>query len=120
GFLAQSVSAFNTADVVGQANLHTLLEHQHYRLAWWRTAAEEVNWRRFFEISDLLAVRVDREPVFAATHALIFSLYGQGLIDGVRVDHVDGIADPARYCTRLRQGLLAAGADRPAGLPQEP
>ena len=77
-----------------RACLHRLLERQHYRLAWWRTAADELNWRRFFDIATLAAVRVEDEAVFDAVHALPLRLHAAGLVDGVRVDHVDGLADP--------------------------
>ncbi len=106
-----------TADSAdGQTRLHALLQRQHYRLSWWRNAAEEINWRRFFEVSDLAGVRVELEPVFDATHTAVFDLYRRGLIDGVRIDHVDGLADPAGYCRRLRNRLDALQAERPAPL----
>ncbi|QET05948.1 malto-oligosyltrehalose synthase [Cupriavidus pauculus] len=92
---------------------HALLERQHYRLAWWRTAAAELNWRRFFEISELVGLRQEREDVFEDTHALVFRLYREGWIDGVRVDHVDGLADPAGYCRQLRARLDALRPGRP-------
>ncbi|MGH6876059.1 MAG: alpha-amylase family glycosyl hydrolase, partial [Rhizomicrobium sp.] len=87
--------------------LPALLERQHYRLAWWRTAGDLINWRRFFDIDDLIALRIEDKSVFEAVHAKIFSLYAEGLIDGVRVDHVDGLGDPARYCRQLRARLDA-------------
>ena len=80
--------------------LHRLLEEQHYRLAWWRTANDEINWRRFFDINELVAVRVEDDEVFEAVHATLFRLYAEGLIDGVRVDHIDGLARPQDYCTQ--------------------
>lgn len=86
--------------------LHMLLEAQHYRLATWFTAADAINWRRFFDINGLVALRAERADVFAATHALILELFAAGLIDGVRVDHVDGLADPRTYCRRLRAALM--------------
>lgn len=92
--------------------LHRLLERQHFRLAWWRAANDEINWRRFFDIPDLIALRQEREDVFEATHAKVFAMYGEGLIDGVRVDHIDGLADPGAYCRRLRVRLNALGAAR--------
>lgn len=98
-----------------QAALHQLLEQQHYRLTWWRNAADEINWRRFFEVSDLVGVRVEQDGVFESTHALVFRLYQEGLIDGVRIDHIDGLADPAAYCIKLRQRLETLHALRPAG-----
>lgn len=104
----------------GQATLHAVLERQHYRLAWWRCAADGINWRRFFEVTDLAGVRVEQDDVFEATHALIFRLYTEGLIDGVRIDHVDGLAEPGAYCRKLRRRLQALSAQRPSELPPEP
>lgn len=101
----------------GLGRLHRLLERQNYKLTWWRNAAEEINWRRFFEVSDLAGVRVELDDVFDATHALIFTLYAAGLIDGVRVDHVDGLADPTAYCRKLRAKLEELSAQRPADAP---
>ncbi|CAB3770299.1 malto-oligosyltrehalose synthase [Paraburkholderia humisilvae] len=97
--------AYAPDDPVTRDHLHRLLERQHFRLAWWRTAADEVNWRRFFDISTLAAVRVERPDVFDAVHALVFRLYADGVIDGVRIDHIDGLAEPREYCQRLRQRL---------------
>ena len=78
-----------------------LLAAQHYRLAGWRAAAAELNWRRFFDISSLIAIRVEDPAVFDATHEVIFRLVADGLIDGLRVDHPDGLADPRGYLARL-------------------
>ncbi len=88
--------------------LPELLAAQHYRLADWRLAATELNWRRFFDISSLIAVRVEDPAVFEATHEVILRLVAEGLIDGLRVDHPDGLADPRGYLRRL--------ADRTGGL----
>jgi (1->4)-alpha-D-glucan 1-alpha-D-glucosylmutase len=99
------LQAYAPEDPVTRDRLHRLIERQHFRLAWWRTAADEVNWRRFFDISTLAAVRVERPEVFEAVHALVFRLYAQGVIDGVRIDHIDGLAEPREYCQRLRQRL---------------
>ncbi|RQR59941.1 malto-oligosyltrehalose synthase [Burkholderia sp. Bp9125] len=96
-----------------RARLHPLLERQHYRLAWWRTAADEINWRRFFDIATLAGLRIEDEAVFDAVHALLFRLYADGLVDGVRVDHVDGLADPRGYGKRLRARLAALRAEPP-------
>jgi len=119
--LARILSAYAPQTEVGQARLHALLEIQNYRLAWWRSARDEINWRRFFEISDLVGMRVELESVFEATHGLMFQLYKDGLIDGLRVDHVDGLANPGGYCQALRERLAslrpyrpeAAGRDEP-------
>ena len=89
----------------GPAALHRLLERQHYRLSWWQAARDEINWRRFFDIADLAGLRVEDPAVFEAVHATIFRLHAEGLLDGVRVDHVDGLADPRAYCRRLRARL---------------
>ncbi|MBW9106285.1 malto-oligosyltrehalose synthase [Paraburkholderia phenoliruptrix] len=99
------LQSYAPGDPLTRDRLHRLLERQHFRLAWWRTAADEVNWRRFFDISTLAAVRAERPEVFEATHALIFRLYQEGVIDGLRIDHVDGLAEPREYCQRLRQRL---------------
>lgn len=112
--LARILSAYSPDTEVGQARLHALLEIQHYRLAWWRSARDEINWRRFFEISDLVGMRVEQESVFEATHALMFQLYGDGLIDGFRVDHVDGLANPGGYSRALREKLAILRSNRPA------
>ncbi|EJM98628.1 malto-oligosyltrehalose synthase [Herbaspirillum sp. YR522] len=109
-----ALAAFAPDTATGQAALHALLERQHYRLAFWRNAADEINWRRFFEVSELVGVRVEREDVFEELHREIFRLYADGLIDGVRLDHIDGLTDPAGYCLRLRQRLRAL---RPGHVP---
>ena len=83
--------------------LHELLENQAFRLAYWRVAADDINYRRFFDVNDLAALRVENEAVFAATHRLVLELVQQGKIDGLRVDHPDGLFDPAQYFARLRQ-----------------
>ena len=83
--------------------LADLLAAQYYRLADWRLAATELNWRRFFDISTLIAVRVEDPEVFEATHAVILGLVAEGLIDGLRVDHPDGLADPRGYLRRLAE-----------------
>ncbi|MGE8330456.1 MAG: malto-oligosyltrehalose synthase, partial [Paraburkholderia nemoris] len=99
------LESYSPADPVTRDRLHRLIERQHFRLAWWRTASDEVNWRRFFDISTLAGVRVERPEVFEAVHALIFRLYQEGVVDGLRIDHVDGLAEPREYCQRLRQRL---------------
>ena len=107
-------------------DLLALLDRQHYRLASWRTANDLLNWRRFFTVNDLAGVRIEDPAVFEATHALYFRLYDEGLIDGVRIDHVDGLTDPIGYCRKLRERLgpdawiviekiLGAGEDQPVG-----
>lgn len=102
------------------AVLRDLLEQQNFRLAFWRSAGERINWRRFFDITSLAALRVEDDAVFEQIHATVFRLYSEGLIDGVRIDHVDGLADPKAYCRRLRARLEAMTPLRPEALPREP
>lgn len=83
--------------------LTELLERQHYRLAYWRVGDEELNYRRFFDVGSLVAVRVEEEDVFDATHALVLDLVADGTVDGLRIDHPDGLADPAQYLRRLAE-----------------
>jgi (1->4)-alpha-D-glucan 1-alpha-D-glucosylmutase len=82
---------------------HRLLEKQYYRLAYWRVASDEINYRRFFEITDLAGIRVEDRTVFEATHGLVSRLAKGGGIDGVRIDHPDGLADPRQYFERLAE-----------------
>ncbi|TMC50031.1 MAG: malto-oligosyltrehalose synthase [Chloroflexi bacterium] len=91
------------------AALLVLLDHQHYRLAHWRLASEQLNYRRFLDISSLVGMRVEDEAVFDAMHERVLRLVGEGRLDGVRVDHVDGLCRPAGYLGRLRD---AVGGDR--------
>ena len=117
---AQGPGAYDAATEAGRERLHHLLERQHYRLAWWRSAGDAINWRRFFDINSLAALRIEDQEVFDATHATILRLYREGLIDGVRVDHVDGLADPPGYCHHLRARLDELAPLRPATAPQGP
>ena len=82
--------------------LHRLLERQHYRLAYWRVAADEINYRRFFDINELAGVRMEQAEVFETAHRLVLHLFTEGKIDGVRIDHIDGLCDPLQYCKRLQ------------------
>ncbi len=89
--------------------LEAILALQHYRLAFWRVSGEDINYRRFFDINELAAIRVEREDVFEETHRLLLALVKQGIVTGVRIDHVDGLYDPLGYLTRLRDRLREAG-----------
>lgn len=80
---------------------------QHYSLVDWRAANDSLNWRRFFSINDLAGLRVEDPDVFEATHALYLRLYRDGLLDGLRIDHVDGLTDPIGYCRTLRAHMDA-------------
>ena len=83
--------------------LHALLERQHYRLVYWKVGHRLINYRRFFAVDTLAAVRVEDEEVFEATHGKILELVADGVVDGLRIDHPDGLRDPGRYLTRLRE-----------------
>ena len=104
-------------EVHGDEGLGAVLARQHYRLAWWRVANDEINWRRFFDVNELVCLRMENSEAFEAIHALVFRLYADGMIDGVRVDHVDGLADPGSYCRALRRRLDALTAQRPSSAP---
>lgn len=82
--------------------LGRLLDAQAYRLAYWRVAADEINYRRFFDINDLGALRVEEVELFSITHRRILRYVEDGLVDGLRVDHIDGLLDPSQYCRRLQ------------------
>lgn len=110
--IQQNLSAYDSLTADGFHRLHQLLEHQSYRLASWRTAADDINWRRFFDINELGGLRVERPAVFEATHAKIFELVAEGLVDGLRIDHIDGLADPRGYCRKLRRRVDSLSPNR--------
>ncbi|HCV40661.1 malto-oligosyltrehalose synthase [Pseudomonas sp. SAR267] len=111
--LESALIAFDSRSENGFKRLHLLLERQTYRLASWRTAADDINWRRFFDINELGGLRVERSAVFEATHAKLFELIERGLVDGLRIDHIDGLADPRGYCRKLRRRVDSLLARRP-------
>ncbi|WP_286915398.1 MULTISPECIES: malto-oligosyltrehalose synthase [unclassified Pseudomonas] len=111
--LESALVAFDSRCENGFKRLHLLLERQTYRLASWRTAADDINWRRFFDINELGGLRVERAVVFEATHAKLFELIERGLVDGLRIDHIDGLADPRGYCRKLRRRVTGLLARRP-------
>jgi len=83
--------------------LNGLLSEQYFRLSFWKVATEEINYRRFFNINELLSLRIEDEEVFNHTHFLVFRLIDEGKITGLRIDHIDGLYDPTDYLTRIRQ-----------------
>lgn len=113
----EQLGDFDSATEAGRQQLNELLERQHFRLAWWKIANDAINWRRFFDINELAALRAEDEAVFEATHAKLFELFAEGLIDGVRVDHIDGLADPRTYCRRLRARFEELERQRPPDAP---
>src|SRR6266496_1172978 len=106
-FVSSTVTAFNGTP--GQPSsfeaLHELIKAQAFRLAQWRVAADDINYRRFFDINDLAAVCMENEAVFTSTHRFILDLVKQGKVDGLRIDHPDGLYDPTRYFHQLRGEL---------------
>jgi len=93
----------------GIDRLDALLQQQHYRLAYWRVSADEINYRRFFDINDLAGLRVEDADVLAETHRFVFSLIESGRIQGLRIDHVDGLFNPGGYCTLLQDRAQTLG-----------
>jgi len=106
-FIKQNVERFNGSsnDVRSFDNLHELIKAQSYRFAQWRVAADDINYRRFFDINDLAALRTENESVFNKTHELILNLVSEGKVDGLRVDHPDGLYNPAGYLKLLQSRL---------------
>ncbi len=117
-FLEGNVRIFNGRrnDPGSFVHLDRLLAEQHWWLSYWRLANEEINYRRFFAISDLVSVRVEDPRVFEASHALVLRLAREGKATGFRVDHIDGLYDPLGYLHQLRQGLFPEGGG-PGGQP---
>ncbi len=80
-----------------------LIENQHWRAAHFRVAADDINYRRFFNINDLAGLRMELPEVFDHAHRLVFRLIADGALDGLRIDHIDGLLDPKAYLSRLRE-----------------
>ncbi|MDQ4125893.1 MAG: malto-oligosyltrehalose synthase, partial [Actinomycetota bacterium] len=109
--------------------LHEVLDKQHYRIAFWKSGDRDLNYRRFFDIKTLAALRIENERVFDDTHRLVLSLIDGGNLDGLRIDHIDGLRDPAGYLERLRsrapdaylvvEKILEAGEELPETWPVE-
>ena len=97
----------NSGDPESLNRLDALITAQPYRLSYWRVAAEEINYRRFFDVNTLAAIRIELPEVFDATHGLLFDLLAKGVISGVRIDHIDGLARPSRYLEKLREKMDA-------------
>jgi (1->4)-alpha-D-glucan 1-alpha-D-glucosylmutase len=95
----EAVVAATNADV---DTLDRMLERQNYRLAWWRAARRDLGYRRFFDVTTLVGLRIEDPRVFAETHALVLEWLASGVIDGLRIDHPDGLLDPEGYLRRLR------------------
>ncbi|MFE1884074.1 malto-oligosyltrehalose synthase [Streptomyces diastatochromogenes] len=127
GVLRYHEHAFPLRTGTEELPLPQLLDAQWYRPVWWRLARTELNYRRFFSISELIGVRVEDPEVFDATHAKILQLLAEGVVDGLRIDHPDGLVDPDGYLERLHEAtggrwtvvekILAAGEHLPASWP---
>jgi (1->4)-alpha-D-glucan 1-alpha-D-glucosylmutase len=92
-------------------DLERILSVQHYRLAFWQTSSDSINYRRFFSITDLVGVRVEDQPVFDATHEAIIRAALRPVVTGLRIDHIDGLRDPRGYLHRLRERLAPGGSN---------
>lgn len=105
---AKLVGSAARADVLEEYNrdplkLHRLIQEQAYRLAFWRIGPHEINYRRFFDVTELVSVRVEDQQVFDDSHQLLFELIAEGSVTGLRIDHPDGLRDPATYFHRLQE-----------------
>ncbi|MGC1786778.1 MAG: malto-oligosyltrehalose synthase [Terriglobales bacterium] len=98
----------NPADPTSFEELHELIKAQAFRLANWRVASDDINYRRFFDTNDLAGIRMENESVFEATHRFVLSLMAEGKVDGLRLDHPDGLYDPAQYFERLNRSIAIA------------
>jgi (1->4)-alpha-D-glucan 1-alpha-D-glucosylmutase len=125
--IGQALRAFagSRGELATWSRLDALIARQHWRPAWFNLASDAINYRRFFTISDLAGIRVELPEVFDATHRLVLALLDEGVIDGVRIDHIDGLLDPKGYTRRLRSAarrpftlhvekILAADEELPA------
>ena len=114
--IARAVTAVN--GVAGKREslqaMDALLEAQAFRPAYWRVAADEINYRRFFHINELAALRAENEAVFEATHRFVLDLAADGVVDGLRIDHPDGLYDPAEYFRRVQQRYAQLADDHAA------
>lgn len=104
-FIGENLEHFNgrVGEPASFDALHGLLSEQAWRLAYWRVASDEINYRRFFDINDLAALRMEREEVFEAAHRRVFQLLQHGVLTGLRIDHSDGLFAPAAYFDRLQR-----------------
>jgi (1->4)-alpha-D-glucan 1-alpha-D-glucosylmutase len=111
--IARGLDAYrpNVGGLAAALSLHGLLERQHYRLAHWRLSASDINYRRFFDVNSLAGLRVEDTRTFAAIHRLVARLIAEGRLQGLRLDHIDGLRDPQQYLQRLQRLI---GSVRPS------
>lgn len=112
--IERGLVTYDPSNETGRNTLHRLLERQHYRLAYWRVAVSGINYRRFFDVNDLAGVRVEHTQTFRAVHPLVARLIEQDRLQGLRIDHIDGLRDPFQYTRKLRQIIryIRGPADR--------
>lgn len=130
-FMEGTIAAFNGRQDEPRSldGLDRLLSEQFYRLSFWKVGSEEINYRRFFAVNDLISLLVEDEAVLRHTHGLVFRLLREGKFQGLRIDHLDGLYDPLTYLERLRaevgdtyivvEKILAPGEELPSSLPVE-
>ncbi|HSF34068.1 MAG TPA: malto-oligosyltrehalose synthase [Candidatus Tectomicrobia bacterium] len=127
--IEQTVTTMNgrRGDPQSFDRLEALLARQAYRLSYWRVATDEINYRRFFDVNQLAAIRVEEPEVFEAVHAIILQLLRTGYVTGLRIDHPDGLFDPMQYfldlqsaCRRALPTYACAGPERPGGAVERP
>jgi len=114
--IERGLEAYRADNETGQLALHRLLERQHYHLAYWRVAFSAINYRRFFDINDLAGLRAENPATFRAMHGLVAQLIAERKLHGLRLDHIDGLRDPAQYTRRLQE-LVRRVLSLPAGKP---
>lgn len=119
--IERAVRQFNSPsnDADAFQALHELLDAQAYRLAYWRVAGDDINYRRFFDINDLAALRMENDAAFEATHRFVLELAAQGSVDGIRIDHPDGLFEPARYFRRLQERYIQLAFSNATGPPPD-
>ena len=115
--IQQAIDRINgtAADPASFEELHELIKAQAFRLANWRVASDDVNYRRFFDTNDLAGICVENEAVFQATHRLVLGLMAEGKVDGLRIDHPDGLYNPAQYFERLNSSISEATKSAESG-----
>jgi (1->4)-alpha-D-glucan 1-alpha-D-glucosylmutase len=106
--MARGLAAYNGDSEEHRLALHRLLERQNYHLAYWRVAFSAINYRRFFDINDLAGIRPEHGATFIAMHRLVARLIAEGKLQGIRLDHIDGLRDPAQYTRRLLELIRRA------------
>ena len=108
--LAAALERVNRPDDDGvRRALDAVIRKQHWRAAHFRVAGDDINYRRFFNINDLAGLRIELPEVFEHVHGLVLELLGNGVIDGLRIDHIDGLLEPRAYLERLRAALARVG-----------